>query len=69
MTIDKVVLLLLVVVSIVSCGGGGSSSNTTDDSDNTPITINKLYLVAVTPDFRFSAVGDLMYTPIVQSIQ
>jgi LysM repeat protein len=37
--------------------------------DNTPITINKLFLVAVTLDLRFSAVGDVMYTPIVQTVQ
>ncbi len=37
--------------------------------DNTPITINNLYLVAVTLDSRYMAYSTLMYTPIVQTIQ
>ena len=60
----------ILTVTTDATGGAAVQFNLPDHwQDNTPITINKLYLVAVTPDFRFSAVGDLMYTPIVQSIQ
>ncbi len=51
-------------------GGASIQFNLPDHwQDNTPITINKLYLVATTLDFRYISYGDLMYTPIVQTMQ
>jgi LysM repeat protein len=60
----------ILTVTTDATGGAAVQFNLPDHwQDNTPITINKPYLVAVTPDFRYSAVGELMYTPIVQTIQ
>jgi len=60
----------IITVKTDPTGGASIQFNLPDHwQDNTPITINNLYLVAVTPDSRYMASGSLMYTPIVQSMQ